>query len=137
MRGAEEIRWAGGINQFRLAIGDLRAIEQRCNAGVAVVMMRLLGQQWGVDDVVQPILLGLTGAGMSEPDAKRALDKAHSTANMYALAITAAAILQKFIMWDPDGDAPGEAQAGEESKIQTRSPTDAPSGQPTTAQEPF
>ncbi len=137
MRAAEEITWAGGANQFRLAIGELRTIEQRCDAGVAVVMMRLLGQQWKVDDVIQPILLGLIGAGMAEPDAKRAIEKAHSTANMYALAITSAAILQKFIMWDPDGDAPGEAQAGAGSKTQTRLSTDAPGGQSTTAQEPF
>lgn len=137
MRGAEEIKWAGGINQFRLAIGDLRAIESRCDAGVAVVMMRLLGQQWKIDDVVQPIMLGLQGAGMSEPDAKRCIDRAHSTANMYALAITSAEILRRFIMWDPDGDVPGEPQAGAESQTQTRSPTDAPSGRPTTEQEPF
>ncbi|WP_050577741.1 gene transfer agent family protein [Sinorhizobium meliloti] len=137
MRGAEEIVWAGGANQFRLAIGELRTIEQRCNAGVSVVLMRLLGQQWGTDDVVQPILLGLTGAGMSEGEAKRCLDRAYSTSNLYGLAINAAAILQKFIMWDPDGDVPGEPQAGAVSQTQTRSQTDAPSGQPTTAQEPF
>lgn len=137
MRGAEEIIWAGGANRFRLAIGELRAIESRCNAGVSVVLMRLLGQQWGTDDVVQPILLGLTGAGMPEGEAKRCLDRAYSTANLYGLAMTAAEVLRRFIMWDPDGDVPGEPQAGAASQTQTRSQTDVQNGQPTTAQEPF
>ena len=69
MRGAEEIVWAGGEHAFRLGIGELRAIEQKCDAGCAVVLMRLLSSAWKIDDVVQPIRLGLIGAGM--PKRKR------------------------------------------------------------------
>lgn len=136
MRGSETIVWRGGEHDFRLGIGELRAIEQRSDAGVAVVLMRLIAQQWKIDDVINPIRLGLTGAGMTEADAKRLIDRALDTASPYALAVTAAEIMRRFIMWETD-DVPGENQAGEESQIQTRSQTDAPNGPATTVQEPF
>ena len=115
MRGAETINWPGGEHEFRLGIGELRAIEQRSDAGVAVVMMRLIGQQWKIDDVVNPIRLGLIGAGMPERDAQKALESAMDVASPYALAITAAEVLRRFIMWETDdqtGDPPGESEAG-------------------------
>lgn len=120
MRGAEEIVWPGGEHSFRLGIGELRAIEQRSDAGCAVVMMRLLGQQWKIDDVVGPIRLGLVGGGMDERQAQKVLDAALDIASPYALAVTAADIIRRFIMWEtddqPGGDQPGEQQAGTAEK---------------------
>jgi hypothetical protein len=111
MRSSETINWPGGEHEFRLGIGELRAIEQRSNAGCAVVMMRLIGQQWHIDDVVAPIRLGLIGAGMPERDAQKAVEAALDVASPYALAITAAEVLRRFIMWETD-DQPGEPEAG-------------------------
>ncbi|MDX0572181.1 gene transfer agent family protein [Sinorhizobium medicae] len=136
MRGSETIVWQGGEHNFRLGIGELRAIEQRSEAGVAVVLMRLLANQWKIDDVVTPIRLGLIGAGMAEAEAKRVLETALGLASPYALAVTSAEVLRRFIMWETD-DVPGENQAGEESQIQTRSPMGEQNGRATTVQEPF
>ncbi|MGF7005796.1 gene transfer agent family protein [Aminobacter sp. BE322] len=135
MRQAEEIVWPGGEHRFRLGIGELRAIEQRSDAGCAVVMMRLLGAAWKIDDVVGPIRLGLVGGGMSEKDAQKAVEAALEVASPYALAVTAANIIRRFIMWDGD-DQPGEAGAGAGNQTQTRSPTDEPDGRPITELEP-
>lgn len=135
MRGTETILWPGGEHDFRLGIGELRAIEQRCDAGCAVVMMRLLGQQWKIDDVVQPIRLGLIAAGMRDHEAQKALDSAMDIASPYALAITAAEVLRRFIMWETD-DAPGEPRAGADSLNQTRSPTGELDGPAITGPEP-
>ncbi|MBB2973946.1 gene transfer agent family protein [Mesorhizobium sp. RMAD-H1] len=116
MRPAETIVWSGGEHDFRLGIGELRAIEQRSDAGCAVVMMRLLTSQWKIDDVIQPIRLGLIGAGMQEKEAQALIDRALADlASPYALAVTAADIIRRFIMWD-GGDEPGEAKAGAASK---------------------
>lgn len=120
MRGSEEIVWPSGEHAFRLGIGELRAIEQKSDAGCAVIMMRLLSTAWKIDDVIQPIRLGLIGAGMAERDAQRTLETAMDTASPYALAVTAADILRRFIMWEtadqPGGDSPGEHPAGEASQ---------------------
>ncbi|WP_283195491.1 gene transfer agent family protein [Rhizobium sp. AN80A] len=135
MRGSETIVWPGGEHEFRLGIGELRALEQRCDAGCAVVMMRLLGQQWKIDDVIQPIRLGLMATGTPQDAAQKIIDSAMDMASPYALAITAAEILRRFIMWEMD-DKPGEPQAGAESPTQTRFQTDEPGGPVTTGPEP-
>jgi hypothetical protein len=111
MRGAEEIVWPAGENSFRLGIGELRAIEQKCEAGCAVVLMRLLSTQWKIDDVIAPLRLGLIGGGMSEREAQKTIDAALDVASPYALAIPAAEVLRRFIMWETP-DQPGEPEAG-------------------------
>ncbi|SDN84709.1 gene transfer agent family protein [Ensifer sp. YR511] len=116
MRGSEEIVWAGGEHHFRLGIGELRAIEGKCEAGCAVILMRLLSSAWKIDDVIQPLRLGLIGGGMHEREAQKELDRALTLASPYALAVTAADVLRRFIMWEtpdqPGGDQQGEAEAG-------------------------
>ncbi|MGG7534682.1 gene transfer agent family protein [Rhizobium sp. 12,4] len=108
MRGAEQIVWPGGEHSFRLGIGELRAIEQRSDAGCAVVLMRLLSSQFKIDDVIQPIRLGLIGGGMRDTDAQKVLDSALEIASPYALAVPAADILRRFIMWETDDQPSGE-----------------------------
>lgn len=113
MRGSESIIWPGGEDSFRLGIGELRALEKACDAGCAVVLARLLSTAWKIDDVYQTIRLGLIGAGSSERDATKTLERALTLTSPYALAVTAADILRRFIMWG-DEDAPGDDQPGEE-----------------------
>jgi hypothetical protein len=114
MRQSEEMTWPGGEHAFRLGIGELRAIEQRCDAGCFVVMMRLLSSQCKIDDVLSPIRLGLIGGGMAEKEAQRLVDGVLSeTASPYTLTVTAAEILRRFLMWDgEDQPESGEQVAG-------------------------
>lgn len=112
MRPAEEIVWPGGSDSFRLGIGELRALEKACDAGCAVVLARLLSTAWKIDDIYQPIRLGLIGAGMDAKAATDRMELALTLTSPYGLAVTAADILQRFIMWGEE-DAPGETVAGE------------------------
>lgn len=113
MRPSETVVWPGGEHQFRLGIGELRAIEQRCDAGVFVVMMRLLGSQAKIDDILAPIRLGLIGGGMAEKDAQRLVDGVlDETASPYTLTVTAAEVLRRFLMWN-DEDSPSGEQVAE------------------------
>lgn len=134
MRHAEEVVWAGGEHRFRLGIGELRAIEQASDAGVSVILLRLLGQQWKVDDVLGPIRLGLIGGGMKDTEAKQVIERVSGTNSLYELSTTAADLLRRFIMWTPE-DAPGEPIAGED-QTQTRSQTVEPAGPATTEAAP-
>lgn len=106
-----------------LNIGELRALEQRTNAGAFVTMTRLLTSSWKIDDVVATIRLGLIGGGMPERDAKDLMDSTLDLASPYKLAVTAAFILEFSLMWDAN-DKPGELAAGEGNQTQTRSPTE-------------
>ena len=132
MRPAVTKVWPGGEHAFRLGIGELRAIEQRSDAGVFVVLMRLLSQLAKIDDIIGPIRLGLIGGGLPEKDAQKLVDLVLSDkASLYGLAVPAADILREFIMWDGD-DQPGEAGA-EGTAAPNLSATEEPDGQPTTA----
>lgn len=114
MRASEIIVWAGGEHSFRLGIGELRAIEQRSNAGCSIVLARLLNSSWYIDDVFGPIRLGLIGGGMPQNEAQKMVDKVAADQSPYALAVTAADVLRRFIVWE-DADQPGEPQAEAET----------------------
>lgn len=136
MRAAITKTWPAGEHSFRLGIGELRGVEQRCEAGCAVVLSRLLGQAWKVDDVLQPLRLGLIGAGMVEREAQKLVDAALTDSSLYALSIPAADIIQHFLLTEGKDDQLGERQAGAESQTQTRSPTEGSDGPDITGSEP-
>ena len=133
---AKSILWPGGEHDFLLDIGALRAIEDRCKAGISVVYNRLLMNEWYVDDIIQPLRLGLMGGGLTDRQAKAVIDSAYDVANYYALAVPAAAVLGYFITWQtgPEVDDPvGEAKGSETSNGSNRSPTVSPDGPATSA----
>ena len=124
--------WPGGEHEFLLDIGALRAIEERCKAGVSVVYERLLNGEWYVDDIIQPLRLGLIGGGLTDRQAKALIESSYDVANYYALAIPAAVVLGYFITWrtGPDEDDPvGEREGSGTTNGSDHSRTDEPAGQ--------
>lgn len=122
MRPARSFVWPAGEHDFCLGIGELRALEQRSDAWCFVILTRLLTSQWKIDDVLQPLRLGLIGAGMEEREAQKTIDRALEVASPYSLAVPSASILHSFLMWDEEADQPGELTAGVE-KAAHHSPT--------------
>lgn len=61
--------WADDHYEFRLAIGQLRELQEKCNAGPAEILTRLRTGTWRVDEVREIIRLGLIGAGKTPSDA--------------------------------------------------------------------
>jgi hypothetical protein len=53
-----------GEHLFRLAIGQLRELQEACDAGPPLIARRLWSSEWRVDDVRETIRLGLVGGGM-------------------------------------------------------------------------
>ena len=43
--------WAGDERRFRLAIGQLRELQEKCSDGPMEIMSRLQGGTWRIDDV--------------------------------------------------------------------------------------
>ena len=134
MRPTETIIWSAGEHEFRLAIGELRAIEQQSNAGVAVILRRLMTGDWYIDDIAGVLRLGLVGAGMPQNDAKRVIERAMAIASPYELAVTATDVLRRFILFE-GADQPGEPQAGA-GQTESPSQTDSADGPTSSPQEP-
>ena len=64
--GSIELPWADGLYKFRLGIGQLRELQEKCNAGPAEIAARISTHTWRVDDVREVLRLGLIGGG-TEP----------------------------------------------------------------------
>lgn len=103
-----DITWVGGEHSFKLTIEHMRAIQQLCDAGPGLVHTRLLTGAWHVDDVIQPIRLGLEGGGMDKEDAKKLLVKHVETGVFANLVETSVALLGLFIWGAEPDDEPGE-----------------------------
>jgi hypothetical protein len=101
---AVDMTWAGGEHAFLLTIDHLRALQDRCDAGPAYVLRRLVDGSWRVDDVIQPIRLGLEGGGM-EKDRARALVRHHvEDRPLSESVLTAQAVLTAMLYMPSAGD---------------------------------
>jgi hypothetical protein len=67
--GSLVIPWADGEYRFRLPIGQLRELQEKCKAGPPEVFFRLQANVWRVDDIRETIRLGLIGGGMQPTQA--------------------------------------------------------------------
>jgi len=114
MRGME-LTWAGGEHTFLLTIDLLRALQDKCDAGPAFILQRLTQNRWMVDDVIQPIRLGLEGGGMGKEDARKLVKKFVEDRPLTESVLTAQAVLAGALFGAED-DPTGESQAGENRK---------------------
>lgn len=110
MRGID-LTWQGGEHTFALPIELLRALQDKCDAGPAWILARLSSKQWLVDDVIQPIRLGLEGGGMSKDDARKLTKKHVEDRPLTESVLTASTILMAALYGgEEDADA-GEPKA--------------------------
>ena len=108
-----DLIWAGGEHSFLLAIDHLRALQEKCDAGPVWVLTRLRSGQWYVDDVIQPIRLGLEGGGIDKDEARRLVQKHVEDRPLAESVLIAQAVLAAFLFGDDEGDDPvGESVAG-------------------------
>lgn len=63
-----------GEYPLELRIGELRLLQASVDLGPSMILNRLSDGSWLIDHVIEPIRLGLIGAGMSHADAKRLTD---------------------------------------------------------------
>ena len=58
-----------GEHTFRLRIGELRTLQEKCDAGPAFILGRLRDATWRIDDIRETLRLGLIGAGIEQQKA--------------------------------------------------------------------
>ncbi|TMV35872.1 gene transfer agent family protein, partial [Thioclava sp. BHET1] len=66
---ARSLNWIGGEHQVALNIGELRALQEVCNAGPEEVFNRLRRGDWRIDDLIEVLRLGLIGGGAMTAEA--------------------------------------------------------------------
>jgi hypothetical protein len=122
------LAWADGDYLFRLPIGQLRELQEKCGAGPMVIYQRLHSGEWRVDDVRETLRLGLIGGGMKPVEAlvlvKRYVDERPWAENV----LPATAVILAAVMGVPD-DKVGKPEA----ETTTTEATDASSSPRSTA----
>lgn len=68
-QGSITFDWADGEHTFRLAIGQLRELQDKTDCGPMQILDRLAGRTWRVDDIRETLRLGLIGGGMKPMEA--------------------------------------------------------------------
>lgn len=114
-----ELTWGDGEHRFRLPIGQLRELQDKCSAGPQRILMRLSSMDWRIEDVREVIRLGLIGGGKTPSDAHMLVVRYVDERPLMESRLPAQAILMKALIGDPD-DQPGELPA---EKVETPTPT--------------
>lgn len=107
--------WADGNYRFRLAIGQLRELQEKCNAGPPEIFERLMKNTWRVDDVRETLRLGLIGGG-TPPSQALALVIRYVDMRPWMENVPAALeVMGAALVGDPN-DQPGKTQLGEQNE---------------------
>lgn len=118
-----ELDWADGTYAFRLAWGQLVELQEKCDAGPYVVLNRLYGGQWKVEDIANVIRLGLIGGGTKPADALRLTRAYVETYPPLDNVLIAQAVLAAGLQGAPE-EKVGEGE-GEAENASTTSPTES------------
>jgi hypothetical protein len=135
--GTRSIIWQGGEDQFCLAkVGLIFDLEEKCRAGIGLIYARLASGSYGLNDVREPIRLGLIGGGMT-PEKAMASVKNNVDANESGLApsiLVALAVLEAVLVGVPD-DPVGKGEPAEAPKTGSTTQMDASDAQKSSESE--
>lgn len=117
--------WADGSHTFRLAIEQLRELQDKTGVGPAALFDRIASRLWRVDDLREVIRLGLIGGGMEPLDAL-ALVKRYVDARPLLESVEPAWRIIMAALVGPGDDRPGKAAAEAETTGSDSPPSTAP-----------
>jgi hypothetical protein len=141
--GAIEEQFGGELRFFKVGIGELRAIQAKCDAGPAEIARRLargvmalragsnaaIGElaalglgEWRVDDVREPILQGLIGGGLSPNDAANLVRRWIDERGFRGLVENLTLALELVVagVAQPEDERLGEREAGAQKATTSR-----------------
>lgn len=127
--------FAGERRSFNLSpIACIKRLQDACDAGPQFVLNRLFDGSWRDHDLREPIIQGLTGAGMTQRDAQVLVEKWVDPEPKQQFVPVAQAVLMAWLVGAEDedlGELTGEAEASrpspEESSGSPASTAPAPS----------
>lgn len=118
--GSVDLDFAGETRRFRLAYGELRELQEACDAGPLHIFNALRAGAWRIEHVRETIRLGLIGGGMPPAEAlEKTRRYVEELPDWAGNALIAAFIISEAIFGTPD-EQPGKPQA-RAKKTRTRS----------------
>ena len=130
--GAIDLVFADDEHRFRLRIGELRELQEKCKAGPPVILQRLASQSWMLEDVAETIRLGLVGGGMAPSEALKRVQTYVHAGGWFENVLVAHRALSAAIVGPEDEDLGEKAGEGAAANL---SPSDA-SASPASTETP-
>lgn len=131
--GSIELDWPDQTRTFRLRIGELRELQEKCgNRGPLTIWNALMSGTWLVDDVIQPIRLGLIGGGMEQGAALKIVNTHLGDGRLKEGVMVAQAIILRAVTGPPDEQLKSPpAKGGPAEPKKPATPTGSSSGRST------
>jgi len=117
------LTWADGEYIFRLAIGQLRELQEKCDAGPLEIYRRMFSGNWRIDDVRETIRLGLIGGGQVPPAAALKLCERYVDARPLLESVEVARVILGVVLLPIEDDPLKKADPAEETKGLRSSPS--------------
>jgi hypothetical protein len=130
--GSIELYWPDERRTYRLRIGELRQLQEKCDKGPLEIIHALAEGKWRVDDVIQPIRLGLIGGGMKLEDANKLVEATVHDGTLGEAIFMAKRIVECAIMGPPDeqiempGSGSGKSKASKAGSASSPSTAKGP-----------
>lgn len=122
-RSAEFMAEFGGEDRlFRLPIGRLRAVQEKCDAGPMELLQRFLNGTYRIDDVRETLLQGLVGGGMNTADAARLMKSNFDDLPLTPFIVLAQGVMMAVLVGAEDetlGEPEGEAEQKTPSPVES------------------
>lgn len=120
------LKWPDRERKFRLGIGEIRELQEKCDAGPLYILSRITSSTWLLDDLRETLRLGLIGGGAKATEALLLIERyfdPHPKADFapYAQAVLVGA------MYGVKDEKLGESGAARGGRTKTR---EAASGSP-------
>lgn len=109
--GKVRLNWRGGEHEFHLRLGEIRALQNTCDAGPGELHDRMVLGKWRVDEIRETVRLALIGGGMEPKDAQKLVELHVDVGPWTESALLARALLASFLTGVPD-DPVGKLAAG-------------------------
>lgn len=127
--------WADGEHTFRLALKELRELQEKCDAGPLVIFRRLTHGDWRIDDLRETIRLGLIGGGM-EPAKALSLTRSYVDDRPLMESVEPALRVMSAALMGPPDEEFKKKDRRKRARATASSTTDGFASSPSTASVP-
>lgn len=117
-RAAEvSLKWADGTYLFRLRIGQLRELQEKCDAGPLALLRRFEQESYRIDDLRETIRLGLIGGGLPPLEAMKLVERYVDDRPLAENSGHARIVLMAAVIGMPDQEkSPGKRRAAKKTQ---------------------
>lgn len=129
-----EFDWADGHYKFRLAVGELRELDEKTDRGPLELLRMMDDGTWRAPHVRETIRIGLIGGGATPTKAMTLVKRYVDDRPLMESVIAARAILFAAVAGPRDGERPGKRRAAKAAADQPQSEQEASSHSPPSTQ---